>query len=165
MLTPGTTARPRPLRQKSADARRRFLDRCLSSGLGGSPRRPVRYRLPGGGKAIRTLGPPREGLALRDHRNRPRGPSGPREEVAPDDDPGDRVAAGIERQDPAQEESDRDRTDIPFDPERAEAGGALQPCGRGRWLAVRDRPAGHRPGRRFVAATEGYRGADAQGDG
>src|SRR5258705_6456703 len=37
-----TTARPRPLRQKSADARRRFLDRCLSSGLGGSPRRPCR---------------------------------------------------------------------------------------------------------------------------
>jgi hypothetical protein len=29
-------------------------------------------------------------------------PSGPREEVAPDDDPGDRVAAGIARQDPAQ---------------------------------------------------------------
>src|SRR6266404_9243090 len=59
-------------------------------------------------------------------------PSGPREEVAPDDDPGDRVAAGIARQDPAQEESDRDRTDIPFDPKRAEAGGALQPCSRGR---------------------------------
>src|SRR5580704_5115558 len=37
-----TTARPRPLRQKSADARRRFLDRCLSSGLGGSPRRRCR---------------------------------------------------------------------------------------------------------------------------
>src|ERR1700757_3580375 len=37
-----TTARPRPLRQKSADTRRRFLDRCLSSGLGGSPRRPCR---------------------------------------------------------------------------------------------------------------------------
>src|SRR6266850_1451434 len=43
----------------------------------------VRNRLPAGGKAIRTLGPPREGLALRDHRNRPRGPSGPREKVAP----------------------------------------------------------------------------------
>src|ERR1700738_3990268 len=93
------------------------------------------------------------------------GDPGCAETVVADDDPGDRVAAGIEWQAPAREESDRDRTDIPFDPERAEAGGALQPCGRGRRLAIRDRPAGHRPGRRFVAATGGYRGADAHGDG
>jgi hypothetical protein len=37
----------------------------------------------GGGKGIRTLGPLGEGLVLRDHRNRPPAPSGPREEVTP----------------------------------------------------------------------------------
>jgi hypothetical protein len=71
--------------------------------------------------------------------------------------------AGVERQ--PGEGSDRGRTDLPSDPERAEAGGALQPCCRGRWLAVRERPARHRPGRRFAAAAGGDRGADPQGDG
>ena len=37
-----TTARRRSIRQKHFDARRRFSDRCLSSGLGRSPRRPCR---------------------------------------------------------------------------------------------------------------------------
>src|SRR5437868_10440940 len=67
--------------------------------------------------------------------------------LQPDANPRGHLAAVAERQAAASpgEESDHERADLSSDPERTKAGGALQSCRRGGWVAVRDRPARHRP--------------------